>query len=572
MESRIGQLGNGRFGKKIIGKLNTIKDTKLVWVSTSQDKWWENTLDVDWVIVATPNEFHYEQSKFFLEKGINVFCEKPASFSYKETKLLYKLAIDNNCKFYVDDVLSYEKIKPTKNFIYKKWGTDFSNIIDRIAYHHFYLIQDQVDGKELTIKVSKNKKLFKKFSIECNGKFFNFEYNFNWYKKKTHNIEPTADKDALLSMLEAVIKGTANYKENEARTLFATKLSQQVKEKLYGKIAVIGAGIYGITAAIKLSAKGYSVDLFEKKSDIISATSGINQYRVHRGYHYPRSKDTILSCRNNEKDFIKYYSRSIIDNVEHFYAIAKEDSLTSPREYLHMLDECKLKWKIVDTLPECELTVQVEESLYCPDTLRKICWDRIKACNISTFLNTTIKDKELLEGYEFKVFSTYSSLNDFDKEKKEYQYELCEKPIFKLPIRYKGKSIVIMDGPFMCFDPYSNTPYHVAGNVVHAIHNRIVGKESKIPPAYRKYLNKGIINNPKFTNAESFKESAKKFFPDIDQAEHIGSMYTIRTVLPNRDDTDERPTIVRFNKDEAILFSGKVVNCVEAAEKIAIKL
>ena len=207
-----------------------------------------------------------------------------------------------------------------------------------------------------------------------------------------------------------------------------------------------------------------------------------------------------------------------------------------------MLDECKLKWKIVDTLPECELTVQVEESLYCPDTLRKICWDRIKACNISTFLNTTIKDKELLEGYEFKVFSTYSSLNDFDKEKKEYQYELCEKPIFKLPIRYKGKSIVIMDGPFMCFDPYSNTPYHVAGNVVHAIHNRVVGKESKIPPAYRKYLNKGIINNPKFTNAESFKESAKKFFPDIDQAEHIGSMYTIRTVLPNRDDTDERPT------------------------------
>jgi len=49
-------------------------------------------------------------------------------------------------------------------------------------------------------------------------------------------------------------------------------------------------------------------------------------------------------------------------------------------------------------------------------------------------------------------------------------------------------------------------------------------------------------------------------------------MYTIRTVLPNKDKTDERPTIVRFEKDTAILFSGKVVNCIEAADKIALNI
>ena len=57
-----------------------------------------------------------------------------------------------------------------------------------------------------------------------------------------------------------------------------------------------------------------------------------------------------------------------------------------------------------------------------------------------------------------------------------YQYELCEKPIFKLPPAYKQKGIVIMDGPFMCFDPFANTEYHVAGNVQHAIHASNTGK------------------------------------------------------------------------------------------------
>jgi hypothetical protein len=140
--------------------------------------------------------------------------------------------------------------------------------------------------------------------------------------------------------------------------------------------------------------------------------------------------------------------------------------------------------------------------------------------------------------------------------------------VFKLPSRYKNKSIVVMDGPFMCFDPLANTDHHVAGNVVHAIHVRNTGKKPEVPPSYKKYLNKGIIKNPKYTNVERFIESAKKFFPEIEQAKHLGSMYTIRTVLPNKDTTDERPTIVKKQDNNFILFSGKVGNCVEASNEI----
>ena len=129
-----------------------------------------------------------------------------------------------------------------------------------------------------------------------------------------------------------------------------------------------------------------------------------------------------------------------------------------------------------------------------------------------------------------------------------------------------------MDGPFMCFDPYGFTKYHVGGNVVHAIHSSNIGKKAIVPPAYKQYINKGIIKDPKLTNVPRFIEAAKKFFPDIEKAIHVGSMYTVRTVLPNKDDTDARPTIVDFKDDTIVLFSGKVGNCVAAAEQIASKV
>jgi len=570
MSIRVGQIGKGKFGSKILSKLKLIEGVEIEWVLGSKDQWWN--YESEWVVIASPSEFHYEQAKHFLTKGTNVFCEKPAAFNYEAVEELYKLANDNSCLFYVDDVLNYEHITHTNKFTYKKWGYAYSNILDRIAYHHFYLIYTAGIGTKFKLNIIKNEKLEKEFTLKFGKELYHFDYNFDWYKKKTHNIEPTTNTDALETMLTAVLTSEADFTGNYYRTIFATKIVQKLKPLLYGKVAVIGAGIYGTTAAIKLADKGYHVDLFEKQDNILSATSGINQYRVHRGYHYPRSKDTIMSCKDNESSFIKYYNAAIINDVEHYYSIASEDSLTTPRDYLHTLDECNLNWEIVDPMPNCDLTVKVSESLYAPDPLRKICMDRIKACNINLLLNSKVNTLEELSDYKYKVISTYSSLNDFDKVKKNYQYELCEKPLFILPNRYKNKSIVVMDGPFMCFDPYGFTKFHVGGNVVHAIHSSNIGEEAIVPPAYRDYINKGIIKDPKLTNVPRFIESAKRFFPDIDKAIHVGSMYTVRTVLPNKDDTDARPTIVEFKDDTIVLFSGKIGNCVAAAEEIASKV
>ena len=570
---KVGQIGKGGFGKKILSKLEKMSDVSIEWIYGSKDNWWQDDIGLDWVIIASPNEFHYEQAKYFLQRGVNVFCEKPGTLALHSLKELIKLSKTNNVCFYVDDVLIYEDIVPTNDFVYKKWGGLSANIIDRMAYHHFYLTYDMIGETPSTytgINVITNDLNHKVFEVEFDSLKFKYEYDFGWFKEKVHNITSRFDGDALETMLTRVLHEEVDFDLNHQRSLFATQVSEQVKKVLYGKCAVVGGGIYGVTVATKLKVSGYDVVLYEAESDILNRASGINQYRLHRGYHYPRSSETIESCKINEDSFIKYYNQSIVNgDIKHYYSIASEESLVTAEEYLTTLDDAGLEWKIVDTMPNCDLTIEVDEKLYDPNMLRMVCRTRLDGNGIDLRLNGKVHG---MNGYKHVVYATYASLNDFADKNQKYQFELCEKPIFKLPKKYKDKSIVIMDGPFMCFDPFANTGYHLAGNVVHAIHASNIGKEPEIPPVYKEYLNKGVIEKPKYTNVDRFMESAKKFFPDIVKSKHIGSMYTIRTVLPYKDDTDERPTVVTKQGKDFILFSSKIGNCVNVASEVIGKI
>ena len=99
------------------------------------------------------------------------------------------------------------------------------------------------------------------------------------------------------------------------------------------KIAIVGGGIFGLTTAWILAKEGFSVDLYEEKKDVFMATSGINQFRLHRGYHYPRSIETIKDCLSGEKKFREFYPEIVIDAPhEHYYAIAKEDSFLNAEQ------------------------------------------------------------------------------------------------------------------------------------------------------------------------------------------------------------------------------------------------
>ena len=336
------------------------------------------------------------------------------------------------------------------------------------------------------------------------------------------------------------------------------------------------AGLFGSTLAIALTKAGYQVELFDKNSDILASASGINQYRLHRGYHYPRSIPTAVSAKSAAPFFENEYGDALIKTADHYYCIAKEESRVSGQQFLEFCDTCELGYQKVNLdciNPESvQLTIKAEEYIIDPIALRGIINQKFRAANVNLHLNTEFTT-ERLAGFDYVVNCTYANLNgileNYPDKREQYQFELCEKPVLQLPDSFQNKSIVVIDGPFMCIDPYANTGYHVMGNVVHAIHVSNTGYYPVIPDQFKNLINKGIIANPPVTNIEKFIESAAYFMPEIHKAKHIGSMFTFRTVLPNVDATDERPTLVsRVNEKIINVFSGKLGNSVEVAEKV----
>ena len=555
-------IGNGRWGN--ILKNNIERLVKFV-----------EPDEADWIIISTPNDLHYEQTKYWLTQGKNVFCEKPLTISYDSAVELYEIADTFNTKLYVDDVFTWREdyvIYDDMNyFVWTKPGQKDYNYLDRLAYHHFYM---WVEDTNFEIKSIEGQ--LDDFRIELeDGRIGEFKYGYS--KEKLHYVNEI-DMNAysvspLETMFEFLFNDKVNYNYNRKVSLNAIRLSQKVRDTISPKALVVGGGVFGLTSAIELSNNGYLVDVKEKSNTIMGGASSINQYRLHKGYHYPRSKETAQECLDGLYSFKRKYEDCVVNgDITHMYSIASEDSLINGDEYKEFLDDMKLSYEEREPMPNCDLTIVADEELFCPKKLTESLEKKIQSSYINVELNTEVIDLEYWKKeYDVVVIATYSDINQLLDDKKWYQFELCEKPVVKLPKIFENTSIVIMDGPFMCLDPYQDE-YHVLGNVKHAIHMWNNGTEPFWDSEYTKYINKGLIKNPepKLTKIDKFIESGVKYFGDeFADLEHIGSMYTFRAVLANRDHDDARPTLVNHEGDNVYtLFSGKIDTCVNAGREL----
>lgn len=158
------------------------------------------------------------------------------------------------------------------------------------------------------------------------------------------------------------------------------------------KIAVVGAGIFGVSTALELSRAGYEVDLLEQYDDILQAASGINQYRLHRGYHYPRSPETIKESYEAEPLFLDEYGAAVNKTNRHYYCLAKEGSLVDCEQFLNLCRQYDLENKIcrpqlVDHT-HLQLTVKVREYLIDITALRRLCWKKLRQSRVRVLLGT----------------------------------------------------------------------------------------------------------------------------------------------------------------------------------------
>ena len=333
-------------------------------------------------------------------------------------------------------------------------------------------------------------------------------------------------------------------------------------------IAVAGAGIYGATIAIRLAEQGHAVHLFDPLG-VLNAASGINQFRIHSGYHYPRSPETIEETMGARAEFLQSFARAIVRNSEHYYAIPHEGSQTPPELFERVMAEhsiplrpCRPEWMNFDFIDRC---YEVEEQIYDPDILREELTKQIKSAGVH------FQPQEFTQAmrpeYDFVVWATYglgSSRGLF----KSVKYQVAEKILIRLPKQLRGISLVVVDGPFTAFDPYGSSELSMWGSARHSNHWTTTNPGDPIPEQYR-----GLLNGPRFepiawTRHDAMRRDAALAVPASVDAEYLGSRFTVR-VVENNPAQDRRTLYVQETAPGEIhIFSGKVVSAVKAARLV----
>ena len=346
------------------------------------------------------------------------------------------------------------------------------------------------------------------------------------------------------------------------------------------KIAIIGAGLFGLSAAFILSKK-FKIDIYEKKNEILMGVSGSNQLRFHLGYHYPRATKTIKEVQKNNKEFIKFYGKDIFGNTKNYYGVSKESSKTSFKNYIKFLKKYKLNYKYInlDELDAIEGSIISDEiNLNIFKIKKKIIRLLNKSKNkINLFLNSKFNKNQLSKYYKV-IIATYENNNIILKElgikpKKKYKFELVEKTIIQLPRKFKSKSYMIIDGKFLCIDPFLGTKFHLLSSNKFS---KIEVKEGFFPKfnSRKKILiNKGLIANKNLSGFKKYINHGKKYFKFIKLAKYIGSFYLVRVIERNKENTDDRLNRVDFvNKKVITLFSGKWNTSVSVAKELYKKI
>ena len=118
--NKVGLIGYGTWGKVLYKKLENMCDVKFI--CRSNDTYLDKLKGVDWVVIATPNDTHYEIVQNCLSADKNVFCEKPLTPTYEQSEKLFKLAKMRNVKLYVNDVQNFREIK---------WDLMENNLVER---------------------------------------------------------------------------------------------------------------------------------------------------------------------------------------------------------------------------------------------------------------------------------------------------------------------------------------------------------------------------------------------------------------------------------------------------------
>lgn len=349
------------------------------------------------------------------------------------------------------------------------------------------------------------------------------------------------------------------------------------------RIAIIGGGLFGITAYLFLRKNNYQCSLFEEKTSLMDGASTNNLNRVHLGYHYPRDQLTTRQCIDGYKSFTKFYNKAIIKNFENYYLIAN-NSKTNFKKYIKFCLKNNLPFKKIKiknfpiSLKKIEGGIKVKEPIYDWKIIKKIIKDKIKKIrNKKIYLNEKIikiekklnyfkitSDKKSHD-FDFVIDATYHGSNTLIKN-----FSIAEKKVYQLTYIFEFRSkklkktgMAVMDGNFFSFLPNGKSNKYIFYHVKYSLLKNKILKEFN-------YRWKNIISKKKanLLNRKIIFE-VKKYFPNLSIIPTGKFFISPRVLLPNVKKSDRRISYVKEVINNYFqIFPAKVDHSIEIAKQL----
>lgn len=361
---------------------------------------------------------------------------------------------------------------------------------------------------------------------------------------------------------------------------------------------IIGAGLYGLYAALYCGRKGQRVAVLEMDETPFSRATYVNQARVHMGYHYPRSLATAQKSAGYFRRFVEDYSFCIHDRFQQVYATSSHFSWTDAREFMKFCRDAGIP---CEPLPveryfregSCDGAFLTEEYTYDAHILRDFFLEELgKHSGVELLCGREItriveaggryevhalcQGKE--ERYEapFVLNATYASVNQVlglveagsggEFEPFRIKYELCEIILCRAYDRLRDIGLTVMDGPFFSIMPFGKTGYHSLTSVTftpHKTSHDTVPRFSCMEGADcgGRLGNCNTCDRQPKSAWEYMSALARKYVREEYRFTYERSLFSMKPILKASEIDDSRPTVIRYATRQPTflsVLSGKI--------------
>jgi hypothetical protein len=338
------------------------------------------------------------------------------------------------------------------------------------------------------------------------------------------------------------------------------------------RVAVVGGGVFGCTAALELDLAGADVELYESEPAILERASRRNLLRLHRGYHYPRSLETARQARDGAVEFKRRYPTAVTGHGEHHYAIAAHGSRTDAEGFIEFC--AKLQLPLEARMPTflkrdaIASSFVVEESGIDLVRLKQEIERRLERSRVAVRVGEAASQR-VIGQYDYVVLAAYASASGFlaaaSLPVPRRRFDLCEVCVVRSP-DLAGRSVVVLDGPFVSLVPIPRTDLSLLYHVVESVRQRYDDFSDVAADSLAPLLGGPVRPEPGATNFDAMRRGAAEFVIGADHLEYVASAFELRAVLADSFATDARPTEITWVHPKVLLlFSGKISTCVTGA-------